>query len=182
MNYMISLFHCVIWAVIITADLSVFLLDPADGAAVPPCREGIIRLRADHGSGSGVHVSHARTRPFSCPLSAPDPPPLVSPLWFPTATTGLNSVAPFSCESYLGIYPTGTHRLHPSPAAQLQLIENVGRGLTQGESPGEQSPLPPMSWPHRETEAGSALLGEEASSAASYNRGLNPNLRLRETF
>lgn len=179
---MISLFHCVIWAVIITADPSVFLLSPAERAAVPPCGEVIIRLRADRGSGSEVHISHLRTWPFSSPLSSPDPPPLVSHLWFPTATTGLNSVAPFSYESYLGISPTGTHHVHPSPAAQLQLIANLGRGLTHGESSREQSPLPPTSWPHRETEAGSALLGEEVSSAASYNHGLNPNLQSRWTF
>lgn len=133
-KYVISLFHCVIWAVIITADLSVFLLGPAERAAVPPCREVIVRLRADCGSGSGVHISHVRTWPFSSPLSSPDPPPLISHLWFPTTTTGLNSVAPFSYENYLGICPTGTHHLHPSPAAQLQLIENLGRGLARGES------------------------------------------------
>lgn len=52
-NYMISLFHCVIWAVVITADLSLFLLSPAERAAVPPCGEVTIRLRADRGSGSG---------------------------------------------------------------------------------------------------------------------------------
>jgi len=71
-NYMISLFHCVIWAVITTADLSVFLLSPAEHAAVPPCGEGTTRLRADRSSGSGVHISHARTWLISSPLSFPD--------------------------------------------------------------------------------------------------------------
>lgn len=41
-SYMISLFHCVIWAVIVTADLFVFLPGPAEHAAVPPRGEVIV--------------------------------------------------------------------------------------------------------------------------------------------
>lgn len=81
--------------------------------------------------------------------------------------------------SYLGIYPVGSHHLHPSPAAQLQITENLGSGLTQGERLGEQNPLPLVNRLHRETQAGITQLAEETSSAASYNHGLNPNLRLK---
>lgn len=141
MSYIISLFHCVIWAVITTADLSVFLLGPAQCAAVPPCREVIIQLRADHGSGNGVHTYHARMwLLLSWPISS-SKSLLVSCChnWFKFSSTLL----------IWELFGDPSNRHSSSPAAHLHLIENVHRVLTQEESPGEQSPLFPMSWPHR---------------------------------
>lgn len=83
----ISLFHCVMWAVTITADPLVLQLAELYH---PPERSSslcIAWMGLDPSSGSRTHVCHSRT----CPSRpSPDPPPLVNHLWFPTTRPGLN--------------------------------------------------------------------------------------------
>lgn len=86
----ISLFHCVMWAVTITADLLVLPLAEHSMQLYQPherlSSSYITWMGLDPSSGSGTHVCHSRICPSRPYL---DPPPLVNHLWFPTTSAGL---------------------------------------------------------------------------------------------